>query len=259
MATDAKGVVDDKLLKELERYDTPGAVNQARIEARARISAGLAPKELPANATAEEIAAYRVERGIPETPDKYDLTLPDGLVVGEADKPLIDNYLKAMHGEHATPAEVKRAVTWYYKQADAIREQTENTDAQYKKDNIDVLRDKWGPEFRRNIGIYEEFKASLPQDLQEQLAAARGSDGRLLMANATFLQWMVNQERARNPIATVVSGGGPGALAAAETELAALTKESADTNGPYWKGPDAGKKQERMRALIEATTAAKKT
>lgn len=83
---------DEKLMKFLERYNSPKAVVGALVDARKLISQGVnrPPK---ADATPEEVAAWRAENGIPEKPDGYEVSLPDGFVIGEADKPVVDSFL----------------------------------------------------------------------------------------------------------------------------------------------------------------------
>src|SRR5437899_6272156 len=89
---------DPKLLARLQRYGSVKDVANALVAAQNRISSGELKSALKANATPEEAAAWRLENGIPETPDKYDLKMPSGIVFGEADKPFIDSYPKHPHG-----------------------------------------------------------------------------------------------------------------------------------------------------------------
>ena len=84
----------DKKLKKLGRYASPQAALDALFNAQARISSGELKAPLKEDATPEEKAAWRAENNIPETPDKYELKLSDGLIVGDADKPLVDDFLK---------------------------------------------------------------------------------------------------------------------------------------------------------------------
>ena len=259
MATDAAGVVDDKTLKRLERYASPKALNDALIAAQTRIDSGLARTPPPGpDATPEAMKAYREENGIPETPDKYDTSLPNGLVIGEADKPLVDSFLKDLHGQNATPAEVKRSLSWYYKQREAILAEQATADADYQASNLDVLAKQWGGNLGRNQRIVRDYIASMPPAVQKNLNGARGADGRAMLANADFVQFLAAQALKDNPIASVVTGSGPGAIAQIETEIAGLVKESGDPGGAYWKGPLAAQKQARLLALNEAKLGARR-
>ena len=72
-----------------------------------------------------------------------------------------------------------------------------------------------------------------------------------IRASPDAWKWLVQMEREINPAATVVPGatGDPGK--SVEGELIELKKEMANTNGPYWKGPEAEKKQARYRQLLD--------
>src|SRR5690242_14053786 len=94
---------DEKYAKRLERYGSIKDVANALIATQNQISAGELRSALKANATPEETAAWRAENGIPEAPEKYDLTMPQGIVFGEDDKPFVDSFLKAAHGANFRP------------------------------------------------------------------------------------------------------------------------------------------------------------
>ena len=248
----AKG--DEKRQKRLERYASPDAVFDALDQVQAKISKGemkvVAP--LPENATPEQIAAWRADNGIPESPDKYDVTIAEGHVWGEADKPLIDSFAKAAHEANMTPAAVKSALKWYGNLQAQQVEQTQNADAQFKKDNVDELREEWGGEYRVNVRIVEEFFDGLPDGLGEVLLNARDANGRQLAANAKMIRWAAQQQREANPYTTVMPGAGVNSMQAMEGEITKLKTMMADKSGPYWKGPEADKHQARYRDLLTA-------
>lgn len=249
----AKG--DDKIAKRLERYASPEAVTEALIAAQTKISSGQLKTPLPQNATAEQVKAWREENGIPETPDKYDLSLPGGVVLGDADKPIVEGFTKFAHDKNWTPDKVKEGLEWYSQFQTQQLEQRAEKDAQNRQNAEDELRAEWGAEFRINQRVLKESLDAV--GLTEDLVGARGADGRLLLANPKIVRWLVSEAREKNPIASVLPGGGGNSMDALETELATLTKESGNTDGPYWKGPLADKKQARMRELLDAKERAK--
>ena len=83
-----------------------------------KIAAGEMRSTLPPNATEEQVKAWRSENGIPEAPEKYELKLKDGLVIGEEDKPIIDAFLKSAHGANMTAQQASQAVDWYYEEVE---------------------------------------------------------------------------------------------------------------------------------------------
>src|SRR3546814_8159770 len=75
-----------------------------------KLSSGEFKKAIGPDATPEQIAEWRKEQGIPEKPEDYDLKFDNGLVIGEADKPLVAEFLKASHATNVTPAQAKAQI-----------------------------------------------------------------------------------------------------------------------------------------------------
>lgn len=244
---------DADTLKLIDRYDSPKAAAKALREAQNKIRSGQVKTPLPDNPTAEQITAYRKDNGIPEAPEGYEkgLKLPKGLVVGEADKPILASFLKDMHGGNATQAEVNRAVNWYYTQRDAEMAARHEGDKTAKRAIDDAMREEWGPDFRVNQRVLKEYVEGT--GMQDLLVGARGPDGNLLLANSKFVSWMTNKARDENPIATVVPNSGGTGMATASARMAELEKMSADTTSDYWKRGKVGAAlQQEMRDLIDA-------
>lgn len=245
---------DEKMLAELGRYATPKDVNDARRAAAERISKGDIRAPRPADdAPPEQLAEWRKAQGIPEKHTDYKLELKDGLVVGEADKPLLDSFLQSQHAKDATPAEVNRSVSWYFEHQAAQIEARDNADAEYRSNQEEILRKDMGADFKRNVRIVNEFLQTAPPGVAEKIMGGRDHNGRLFAADAGVISWLTNLALERNPIASVVSGSGPAAIAAMETELAGLTKQMGDPKSDYWKKGEVGAKlQERYRQLVTA-------
>ena len=104
---------DEKLLKRLERYETPKAALDALLEAQKKISAGDFVKPLAADATPEQVAAWREANGVPEKPEAYFDGLPDGVVLGEEDKELFVDFAGKMHELNVPPKTMHAVVEWY--------------------------------------------------------------------------------------------------------------------------------------------------
>src|SRR5260221_442998 len=142
---------DPKLLARLQRYASVKDVANALVAAQNRISSGELKSALKANATAEEAAAWRLENGIPESPDKYDLTMPGGIIFGDEDKPFIESFTKAAHAANFHPEQVKAALAWYHQDREAQIEVMAAKDAQQRDAARDELIAEWGVnDFKRN-------------------------------------------------------------------------------------------------------------
>jgi hypothetical protein len=251
----AKG--DDKLVKRLERYSTPEAAAEALFSAQDSIAKHGLRMQLPADATPEQVAEFRKNNGVPEAADKYDLTLPNGLVVGESDKPILDHFTKFAHDNNWSNDQVKQNLQWYYSYADQVRETTENADATYKEQGLAKLGELYKGDFKRNVRMVDEYLKGAPDGVADVLLGARGPDGRLLGANPGVIDWLFQQAHFRNPQATVMGGNSDANIQSAEAELAALRGKMGDKNSDYWKGPDSAKNQARFRDLTDAVNKVK--
>lgn len=243
---------DEKIMKRLERYGSPKAAIDALFAAQAKISSGELKTALKPDATPEELASWRVDNGIPEKPEDYELGLPNGLVIGEADKPIVDDFLKAAHEANLHPNQVNQALGWYFdKQEQAFAEQAAR-DEEARIRAEDTLREEFGPEYRRNLEIARNFLRGAPESVREKLETGRAADGTPLGNDPDLIRWMVGLSREMNPLATVVPGSGTNAAQAVESELSNLRQMMGDRTSAYWKGPDAAKMQARYRELVSA-------
>jgi hypothetical protein len=242
---------DEKKLGMLKRYASPAAVADALANARDLIAKGQTRQPLAADATDEQKAEYRKANGIPEAPDKYDTTLPDGLVIGEADKPLVDGYLKYAHDNNLPGDVVKANLSWYYKEQDRQREAQFERDATTKQEVVTSLREEYGADFKRQVRAADDLLDTVGPGFKDALKQARMPDGTLVGANPQAERFFNNTALQVNPFATIVPGGNGGVEASAEAERAQLIKESGDRSGnsPYWKGPLSIAKQERLLEL----------
>ena len=250
MAAAGIAVDDKKTLAMLERLSSPGDLVKKVLEQEKVISSGAHKKGLAKDATAEQIAAYRKENNIPETPDKYDLALPDGLVIGAQDKPIVDALLGTMHGMNLSNDQVKQMLSAYYKQEGAFLQNREQEIAANKKVQDDELHAEWGAEYRANINAIENLEKTWSRDARIALGGAMDSDGFPLLNNKAFLKEMVLMSRVINPVDTVTTGGGGDQMASVETEIKAIeakiggTKEERDG---YYKDE---KLQKRYQDLL---------
>lgn len=243
---------DEKMLKRLQRYSSPSAAIDALFEAQTRISKGDLLPSLKENATPEEISDYRVAHGIPAEPAGYEISLPNGLVIGEADRPLVDEFLTKAHASNMHPAQVNEALGWYFDRAEQARIAQEARDTESRMATEDELRAEFGPDYRVNVKIANEMLDNAPGGLKNKLLAGRMADGTLIGNNPDVIRWLTTLSRELNPIGTVVPGSGTNAVQAVETEMASLKQMMGDHKSEYWKGPMAPKHQARYKQLVEA-------
>ena len=226
----------DKLLNRLKRFQSIDDALEWGFNADKKIADGSYKKPLGDKATPEEIAEYRKANGIPETHDKYLEKLPDGLVIGDEDKPFIEKFTKAFHDKNADPSVVAAAIKTYYDVVDEQEGLRAETNAAAKTATEDALREEWGADYRANTNLVNSFIGSMPKDLQDELFQSAKPDGTQIMNNPAMLQWLAQQARELNYTGAVLPSG-QAEVKGMDTEIHDLTKASGDKNGPYWKGP----------------------
>lgn len=243
---------NEKVLKRLERYNSPKAALDALIAAQDKISRGDLRKPLGDKPSDDELAAYRADNGIPESPDKYDLKLSDGRVIGEEDKELVGSFLEQMHGKNATPEQVSAGVDWYYGFVEEQQAKRYEADEEYRRQSEDELRAEFGADFRRNMNMVSGLLQGAPEGVREMLMDARTEDGTRLINSPNALRWLTQLSREINPVSAVVPGAGANAGQAISDELDTIKSLMGDPKSEYWKGPKAEKMQARFRDLVNA-------
>lgn len=247
---------DAKLLSYLGRYASEKAFVEAAKKDRDRLAQGAGLKPLSEDATPEEVAAYRKAFNVPEKPDAYLEALPDGLVVGDDDKPVVSKFAEAMHAANAPKSVVDAALSAYY---DIVAEQDAaqlQLNEQARQAGIDALREEWGADYRRNINVVATHLSTLPQAVQDVIGNARMEDGTLVGNNPEVLRWLADQALAANPLATVVPGAGANAGQAIADEIATIEKTMRENRPAYNRDE---RMQARYRELLGARASLEKS
>ncbi len=240
---------DEKLAKWLGRYQSETAAFAALKKHGDDIASGKYIKPLTDDATDEEKAAWRKANGVPDTPEGYLEKLPEGLTIGEDDKPAVENFVKAMHELNAPAGVTQGALKAYY----ALVEEQEASEAEAneaaKTAGEDALREEWGADYRRNINALHNHLETLPEAIQDTILGGIGPDGIRLANNPEFLKWMTALALERNPHATVVASGTGDPVKAIDAEIREL-EDFMGKNRKAWFSDDA--KQARYQELIAA-------
>jgi len=149
-----------QLEKSLERYKDPGALAKAYLEAEKRIGA---PQTPPApDAPAEQHAAYRKRMGLPESPDKYELTLPKAKEGTDFswDEGWIARLKERFHAAHAPPKALQAAIDTFHEYMhstyDTVRGQQAQRENEEREEAMRVLEQHWGP---RTGPLWEHHRA----------------------------------------------------------------------------------------------------
>jgi hypothetical protein len=243
---------DKKLLERLGRLNSPLDVTKSWIAADKLISSGKLKKALPENPSEQELADWRKEQGIPEKAEDYKIELPDGVVLGAADKPLVDSFTKVAHENGWTEKIVNQAIAWNLAEQDRIAAEKVQRDGDFKRQSEDDLRREWGADFRRNLNAAENLIAGLPGESAKNFLEGRLADGTRIGDNAGVLKWLSSMSMDLNPAATLVPAGTSDAGKSVGDEIASIEKMMGDRSSDYWRGSKAEGMQQRYRELLSA-------
>jgi hypothetical protein len=201
---------DAAFLKRLARFPDEATFAKSFRSLEQKLSSGEYRKPLAENATPEEKATWRKENGLPEKADEYvdKLALPNGLVIGEAEKPVVAELAAVAHESNLDPKAFNGLVAKYYEIQDKQRQAQEDADAAFKLESEDALRKDWqGPDFRRNLTAVNNLIATWPEGLASAVLAGRDPNGRRLGDNPAFIRQMAALALELNPAATLVPAG----------------------------------------------------
>lgn len=249
----AKG--DDKMVQRLARYASEEAVIDALLAAQNKISSGGLKSKLPDNPTTEQLNEWRAENGIPDRPEDYSISLPEGTELSPDGEVLIADLAKMAHEANMTPAHLEKTLGFLMQRQAKEQEAAEVRDEQYRQEAEDVLRREWGGDFKLNNNLINGLLEQAPQGVKEQLIEARLPDGSVLGNNPQVLRWLATMARELNPTPTIVPAAGMSALQTVDAELATIQGLMGDHESAYWKGPQAKTMQARF---LELTTAKQK-
>ena len=237
----------DKMMKRLARYASPRAAMDAMVNAQNKISAGGMTKIPGKDATPEEIAQYRKDIGVPDDVKGYDLTLGDGMVIGDEDKEMINGFLETAHAGNYSQQQVTDGLNWYYKNQEAALEARHEADTTHRAAAEEELRQEWGPEYQANRNLMANYLSTdFDEGISELIIGARLADGTPLANHPDILRGFVAKARAANPMGALVPGSGTKQHAQAVVEIEALEKKM-ETDGSL-----KGKDQDRYLKLVSA-------
>jgi len=228
---------DTKFLGRLKRFASPQNFGKAWVNAQDLVSQK-GPKR-PEGDDPEALASWRVEMGLPDTPEGYLQDMPEGLIIGDDDKEIAKEFLESMHADDVPPSTVHKTMKWYHgeqaRQAEAIVEM----DRVRRAGVEDELRQEWGNEYSANLGgVHSLFDTHAASGLRERFFAARFADGTPFGDDPDALRFLTAISNDINPQGTITPAAGQGVPQAIDDEIAGLEAEMKDAKGKesggYW-------------------------
>lgn len=240
---------DEKKLNVLARYSTPADVLDAFFEARDKIKKGEVSSGLPENPTEEQLKEYREANGIPEDPDGYELTLDDGLVLGDEDRKAFAPVFEAMHKANMPTSAVNEVVNSF------LQGQAAEVERMQERDNLDAqettatLKERWGADFAANKQLVNTLvRDMLPPDVVDAFMDARLPGGKAMFNEPSVLAGLAKLARELNPAATLVPADGD-PRRNVETRIKELESQMSKDIDAWHKDKSA---QQELRQLYDA-------
>lgn len=190
---------DEPFLRHLKRFASPENFAKSYREIEKKAKSGSAIPALAEDATADEIAAFRKQVGVPETPEGYGIAFPKEMETGEAHQAVLTAFQERMHAKAIPPAAAKEAFQFYVEQL-AATEEAKNTAVEgLVRQNLEQLREAFpGREWRRTFGVPNDpsrrgvvgefFDKTFSKEVRAVIGGARTADGVPLADHAAFLK-----------------------------------------------------------------------
>lgn len=251
----SEGTEYDKTLKRLQRMPSPEHPLKSFLNLETKFKKGEEADPFPDEGTDEEKTAWRDKHGVPAEGKGYldGLKLDDGLVIGDNDKPAVDEFVNAMHSKNRPKEVVQDAINSYFKIRDKQIQERADKDLADENETREALREDWqGADYKKNLGAVYAFVEEAPEEVRDQILGARLADGTLLGNHGPTLKWLAEKSLELNPAATVVPGSGAKAMDSIKSEIADLEKMMEDNHSDYYRGAKSEQLQARYRELVDA-------
>ena len=202
----AEGDDFDKAMKQLDRVSDIGVFTKNYLSAQDKIRSGEISNGLPENPSDEQMAQYREAHGVPATSEDYQLSLDEGLVLGEADERIMGGIYEIAHGENISSEAMSKMTN-----AMLLGRQAE-ADARTSQDGMDEqtgtrqMKDAWGGDYQVNLNMVTGLMNQLPETIKDDFMSARLPDGKAIFNSPEVMVAMADWARKINPSATVVPG-----------------------------------------------------
>lgn len=153
---------DEGFGKLLKRFTSPENFAKAYTGLQKKLSSAPAALTPPdKDATEEQVAEYRKAIGVPETPEGYEVKI-EGVPLGDVDKTILAGVLAGAHAQHIPAAHVKAMVGAWAEQAARAQEEQVAAAQRSKAQVQNELRREYGADFKRNLGLGQEFLEAHP-------------------------------------------------------------------------------------------------
>jgi len=239
---------DEKELARLKRFANLENLHKSYRQLEKKLASGQTAEVLAEDATPEEIAVYHQARGIPETPDGYDITFPEEANPTEAANAALAAFKADMHAAHIPPEVAKKAFDSYLKQAQAEAVARAEAIQEANLNAVAELRAAFpGKQFKNEMKLTEDWLAPHFDGNEKALDAVLETvmpNGVKVKNYPPFVKTLAQMARTYADEDAVVAGDAAGSGKGLEEQIADLRAKS--VTGKISKAED-----ERLNKLYE--------
>jgi hypothetical protein len=242
---------DEKALNQLGRYATPADVWTKARALEQRVTSGELKDStpFPEKGSDEEKAEWRVNHGVPESHDKYEIARE----LEKEDRESLNGFLEYAHNKNMGAGEVNTMIDYFYQRLEEDETRVSEGDKVAQKQAEDELRVEWGGEYRAHMNRIEALIDMVPGEAKESFLDARLPDGTKIRSNPDVMKFLLNSAIAFNPATTIVPADGD-VMSGIQDEIDQI-KEVMKTNRKKYNSDE--KMQAQYRKLLEAQEKAK--
>lgn len=216
-----------KLSKQLERFGSPSDIYRAFRDTKGKLDGkleNLVPK-LPENPSEEDIKAYREAMNVPMDPGKYADYVDEGVIIGEQDKPMVEDFQKAALDMNLTGDQFKGVMNWWHGLNEKVQSELADQNEKWTNETIDALRDEYGGAYKQQFQLAKGFLQGAPESVREMIENGYHADGRPLMSHPDTVRWFASVMKEVNPAITLVDPNSTmGSMESIQTRKAAIEK-----------------------------------
>lgn len=243
---------DTKELERLQRIASPEALHKSYRELEKKMSGMKLPPTLPENPTPEQLTEYRKQIGVPEKFEGYYEKLPQGLVIGEEDKPAMNMLAERLHSKNVAPEIVADVVDVYYKIQEQNHQEMIEAQKALRQQTEDDLRKEWGADYRATVNSIKTMFDGMDADTKELLEGMQLADGSLAFNHPGFMRWVGGMALQINPAALVMPGQSGGDKTATIKDQLTANFAEMKKNINAWQSPANASRREEHNRLIDA-------
>jgi hypothetical protein len=213
------------------------------------------------------VAAWRTAHGLPENAEAYvsGLKLADGMLAGEANRPLLASFAEAALAGNWTGEQYSQAVRWYFAMQDEVLAARQRTDGEFKQASARDLMREWGHDYDVNRNTVAQFcDRHFAKDLRLDLLNARLPNGTMLANHPGFNKAIFAVARIVDPRGSLLPNTSGASLSNVESRIAEIESKymraahGSDQWKTYWTGESGARMQQEYRGLVAAREQARR-